>query len=281
MVVDEMSDAAVDRLFHALADATRRDIVRRVLVAEHSVSELARDYPISVTAVQKHVLVLEEAGLVTKRRHGREQRVAGQPAALQRAQRLLDAYEQLWRDRLDRMNDVLAQDPTRRHPMSVTSIDKNTEQLTMTVGGVRRARRARLAAVGRPAPARALVGTAHLPRHRRRPRPHRRRARELLHDRAGGEQPHGYWTVLEVDPPRLLVVEDGFADDNGAPNPEMPTGVLRVEITDRPGGVTMTIASRFPSLEAMEQMLEMGMEEGLREAMGQIDDVLGVVRPTA
>jgi DNA-binding transcriptional ArsR family regulator len=109
MVVDLFTDAEVDRLFRALADATRRDIVRRVLVAEHSVSELARDYPMSVTAVQKHVAVLEEAGLVTKRRHGREQRVAGQPAALRRAQQLLDAYEQLWRHRIDRMTDVLAE----------------------------------------------------------------------------------------------------------------------------------------------------------------------------
>jgi DNA-binding transcriptional ArsR family regulator len=109
MVVDEVTDAEVDRLFHALADATRRDIVRRVLVAEHSVSELARDYPMSVTAVQKHVAVLEGAGLVTKRRLGREQRVAGQPGALHRAQALLDAYEQLWRHRFDRMGDVLAE----------------------------------------------------------------------------------------------------------------------------------------------------------------------------
>ena len=83
MVVDAGTDAEVDRLFHALADATRRDIVRRVLVAEESVSGLARDYPMSVTAVQKHVAVLEEAGLVVKRRRGREQRVAGQPAPLQ------------------------------------------------------------------------------------------------------------------------------------------------------------------------------------------------------
>ena len=110
MVVDQLTDTEADRLFHALADATRRDIVRRVLVAEHSVSALARDYPMSVTAVQKHVAVLEEAGLVTKRKHGRELRVAGQPAALRRAQQLLDAYEELWRDRIDRMTDVLADD---------------------------------------------------------------------------------------------------------------------------------------------------------------------------
>jgi len=80
--------------------------------------------------------------------------------------------------------------------------------------------------------------------------------------------------VLEVEPPRLLVVEDGFADETGAPNPDMPTMVMRVEIADRPGGVTMTIASRFPSLEAMEQVLAMGMEEGIREAAGQIDAIL-------
>jgi DNA-binding transcriptional ArsR family regulator len=110
MVVDPLTDAEVDRLFHALADATRRDIVRRVLVAEHSVSGLARDYPMSVTAVQKHVAVLAEAGLVTKRRHGRELRVTGRPAGLRRAQQLLGAYEQLWRERIDRMTGLLAED---------------------------------------------------------------------------------------------------------------------------------------------------------------------------
>jgi DNA-binding transcriptional ArsR family regulator len=110
MVVDQFTEADVDRLFHALADRTRRDIVRRVIVAEHSVSGLARHYPLSVTAVQKHVAVLEEAGLVTRRRQGREQRVAGQPQALRRAQQLLDAYEELWRQRIDRMTDVLDQD---------------------------------------------------------------------------------------------------------------------------------------------------------------------------
>jgi DNA-binding transcriptional ArsR family regulator len=110
MVVDDLTDTEVDRLFHALADRTRRDIVRRALLAEHSVSELARSYPMSVTAVQKHVAVLEEAGLVAKRRHGREQRVVGIPAALRRAQELLDAYEQLWRSRVDRMSDVLEND---------------------------------------------------------------------------------------------------------------------------------------------------------------------------
>lgn len=111
MVVDfPLSDSEVDRLFHALADATRRDIVRVVMVEERSVSELARRYPMSVTAVQKHVCVLEEAGLVPRRRHGREMRVSGDVAAVRRAQRLLDALEDLWRHRLDRMQALLDED---------------------------------------------------------------------------------------------------------------------------------------------------------------------------
>jgi uncharacterized protein YndB with AHSA1/START domain len=96
-----------------------------------------------------------------------------------------------------------------------------------------------------------------------------------------GDQARGWWNVLEVEAPRLLVVEDGFADETGAPNPAMPTMVMRVEITDRPGGVTMTIVSRFPSVEAMQQLIAMGMEEGLQQAMGQIDAILaGAPAPT-
>jgi uncharacterized protein YndB with AHSA1/START domain len=94
-----------------------------------------------------------------------------------------------------------------------------------------------------------------------------------------GDQPHGWWNVLEAEPPRLLVLEDGFADETGAPNAAMPTMVMRVEITDRPGGVTMTMTTRFPSLEAMEQLIGMGMEEGLQLAMGQIDAILADAPP--
>lgn len=116
MVVDEIADADVDRLFHALADGTRRDIVRTALDTELSVSTLARRYPVSLTAVQKHVAVLEQAGLVTKRRQGRETRVVGQMDAIRRAQRLLDTLEQVWRGRVDRMQELLAQDERRRDP---------------------------------------------------------------------------------------------------------------------------------------------------------------------
>ena len=106
-MVVELTHAEVDRLFHALADATRRDIVREVLLGERSVSELARRYPISLTAVQKHVAVLEGAGLVRKRRQGREQRVSCRTEAIERAQHVLADYEQLWRDRFDRMTTIL------------------------------------------------------------------------------------------------------------------------------------------------------------------------------
>ncbi len=111
MVVGEvLADADVDRIFQALADATRRDIVRRTLIAEETVSQLAQDYAMSFAAVQKHVAVLERAGLVTKRTHGRERLVRGNPAMIQRAQALLDSYEQLWRARIARLDALLADD---------------------------------------------------------------------------------------------------------------------------------------------------------------------------
>lgn len=96
-----------DRVFHALADPTRRDIVGAVLVREHSVSALARRYPMSFAAVQKHVAVLEAAGLVIKRRRGREALVRGDIDRLRDARRALDAFEQLWRDRVAQMDEIL------------------------------------------------------------------------------------------------------------------------------------------------------------------------------
>ncbi|MFL5537888.1 MAG: ArsR/SmtB family transcription factor [Longimicrobiaceae bacterium] len=102
----------VDLLFHALADATRRDIVRRTMDDSFSVSTLARDYPMSFAAVQKHVAVLERAGLVTKQRRGREHLVAGNPAALRAAHDALDRLELVWRERVARMDDLLATDPS-------------------------------------------------------------------------------------------------------------------------------------------------------------------------
>ena len=110
MVVELLSPPQTDKVFHALADATRRDIVRTVLLQEHSVSALARRYPMSFAAVQKHVAVLEEAGLVTKRRRGRESLVRGDIDRVRDARSALDAFEQRWRDRIGRIEDFLAGD---------------------------------------------------------------------------------------------------------------------------------------------------------------------------
>ena len=106
MVVDP------DRVFHALADATRRDSLVRTLAAEASGSALARHYPMSLAAVQKHVGVLEGAGLVTKHRRGREQLVRGEIATIRRTTVLLQQLEDLWRGRIDRIGELLAEDPT-------------------------------------------------------------------------------------------------------------------------------------------------------------------------
>lgn len=111
MVVELLSPPAADDVFHALADPTRRDIVRTVLVQERSISALARRYPMSVPAVQKHVAVLERAGLVTKHRRGRESLVRGEISRVLEARRALDALEQLWRDRVTKMDRILAEDP--------------------------------------------------------------------------------------------------------------------------------------------------------------------------
>jgi DNA-binding transcriptional ArsR family regulator len=114
MVVQlELTDDDVNRIFRALADATRRDIVRRTLVDEVSVSQLAESYDMSFAAVQKHVAVLEEAKLVTKQPRGRERMVRGDLERIRLAQRLLDQFEQLWRSRIDRLDALLDEEPTK------------------------------------------------------------------------------------------------------------------------------------------------------------------------
>ena len=99
----------LDRLFGALADGTRRDIVRRAIAGEEGVAELAAHYPMSFAAVQKHVAVLERAGLVIKERIGRRKVVRTQVEGLRQVQRLLDRYEELWHDRVDRMTNIINQ----------------------------------------------------------------------------------------------------------------------------------------------------------------------------
>src|SRR5215217_1855036 len=103
-----------DRVFAALADATRRDIVRRAIAGEEGVAEIATHYPMSFAAVQKHVAVLERAGLVGKERIGRRKVVRTQQSGLLVAQQLLDQYEELWRGRIQRMTGIL-KEPKEAH----------------------------------------------------------------------------------------------------------------------------------------------------------------------
>jgi DNA-binding transcriptional ArsR family regulator len=103
-----ISPADADRIFAALADATRRDIVRRAIDGQEGVAELAEHYPMSFAAVQKHIAVLERAGLITKERVGRRKVVRIQVEGLLVARRLLDQYEDLWRGRVGRMSELIA-----------------------------------------------------------------------------------------------------------------------------------------------------------------------------
>ena len=106
---EALSDVEIDRIFRALSDSTRRDILARAIEPEQSVSALARHYEISLTAVQKHVAVLERAALVSKHRTGREQLVAAERNTLRRAARLLEQYEQLWIQRATKIAEILAE----------------------------------------------------------------------------------------------------------------------------------------------------------------------------
>jgi DNA-binding transcriptional ArsR family regulator len=108
MVVSMQTAADFDRVFAALADATRRDIVRRAIAGQEGVAELAGHYTMSFAAVQKHVAVLERAGLITKQRIGRRKLVRTNVVGLGAAQGLLDRYEELWRGRIDRMSEIIS-----------------------------------------------------------------------------------------------------------------------------------------------------------------------------
>ena len=101
-----------DALFHALADRTRRDILRRSVDGELSVSALAEAYPMSFAAVQKHVAVLEKVGLVTKRKQGRALLVRSEPSAVDRARRALDQLAEIWQGRVERMAALLDEPDT-------------------------------------------------------------------------------------------------------------------------------------------------------------------------
>ncbi|WOC11204.1 ArsR/SmtB family transcription factor [Gordonia sp. MP11Mi] len=111
----ESDEDRADALFHALSDRTRRDILRRVLAGEHSVSTLAEKYDMSFAAVQKHVAVLEKAGLLTKRRDGRRQLASGDVAAVRSVSSMLSDIEQIWRGRIARIDELLAVDESENN----------------------------------------------------------------------------------------------------------------------------------------------------------------------
>lgn len=109
-MTDDDSEDRADAMFHALADRTRRDIMRRVLSGPQSVSALAAKYDMSFAAVQKHVAVLERAGLLTKRRNGREQLASGDVQAVRSVASMLTELEQVWRGRIARIDELIASD---------------------------------------------------------------------------------------------------------------------------------------------------------------------------
>ncbi|GCA98115.1 helix-turn-helix transcriptional regulator [Mycolicibacterium sp. NCC-Tsukiji] len=129
MVVDTFreafTDAEIDRIFHALADATRRDIVARTMRSDQSVSALTRGYDMSFAAVQKHVAVLAGAALVHKERRGREQLVRAVPETLHRAGVLLERYAALWHDRAATIEAILAEDGYPPHQTSSSTTAHN------------------------------------------------------------------------------------------------------------------------------------------------------------
>lgn len=89
-----------------------------------------------------------------------------------------------------------------------------------------------------------------------------------------GEKAHGWWRFLAIDEPRNLEFEDGFSDDSGIPDPDMRTAHARVTFEAEADGTLLTIVSGFASAEDLQQVLGMGMEEGMKQALGQIDDIL-------
>jgi DNA-binding transcriptional ArsR family regulator len=100
-------ESDIDDIFHALADTTRRDILRRSIIRSHTISSLAKDYEMSFTAVAKHVNVLSKSGLIIKYKIGREQTIEANIQKVEHIRTLLESYESLWRDRFERLDDLL------------------------------------------------------------------------------------------------------------------------------------------------------------------------------
>ena len=275
MVVDLLSPDA-DRLFAALGDRTRRDILTRVLREEQSVSALARHFPVSLTAVQKHVAVLVAADLVSKRRHGREQLVSGNPATLRDAAALLDALEQTWRHRLDAIDDLLSPPTNGARPLPVTDVNKDLDALTLTMTADYDAPVERVWQVwSDPQLIQRWWGPPTYP------------ATFTDHELAAGhrspyfmtgpegDQHHGWMEFREVDEPKRIVFTDGFCSADGQPDPTLPVSTSEITFEPRAdGGTRLVLVGRYQSREDFERVLEMGMEQGMTQAVGQIDALL-------
>src|SRR5690606_5596714 len=213
MVVDQrpgigLTDEEVDRIFHALADSTRRDILRRSLSGALSVSELAAAYDMSFAAVQKHVAVLEGAGLVTKEPEGRKRLVSGNPETIAKAQALMDAYEEIWRKRVERLDAVLADDWSKgsRNAHRISG----QEDRGASHDGRRRLPRPRRAPLGRlrrPTAAGEVLGPGRVPGHLHPSRHVPGRALPVRHD---GPQRRNLSRILgvRVDRPAQVVRGD-------------------------------------------------------------------------
>ena len=242
---------------------------------EEGVAELAEHYPMSFAAVQKHVAILERAGLVTKVRIGRRKVVRTNVEGLRRARRLLDRYEELWRGRIDRMTATRHRSQGGRR-MTVTAVRKDPQTLTMTIDAEFEASPERVWQLwADPRQLERWWGPPTYP------------ATFTSHDLAPGGRVEYHMTGPEGDQPPAtgtssrsirrgrLVFRDGFANDDGSPNTDIPRDDARVTIEEIDSGRTrMSIESLFPSTEAMEQVLAMGIEEGLKQAIGQIDAIL-------
>ena len=253
----------MDRLFHALADATRRDIVRRVLDGEQSISDLARRYPMSMTAVQKHVAVLEGAGWSRSTDGDASSGSAGgwtpctEPGASSTSTNdsgvTVSSASATCSPSRTKENlherDGCGEGPGRvdddrhRRVRRHGSIGRGNCGLTpasWSGGGVRPPTRRPSSSTSSPSVVVTYFMTS-----------------------PEGDRFHGWWEVIEAEPPRDLLVEDGFADAEGTPNPDLPSTLMRIRIEDRPsGGVLVTIVSTFPTIEALQQLLAMGMAEG-------------------
>ena len=279
----EAREDRADAWFHALADRTRRDILRRVLAGEHSVSGLAQSYDMSFAAVQKHVAVLERAGLLTKRRQGREALASGDVEAVRSVGLMLTELEALWRGRISRMDELFAAEP-HPHPyphrglitMPVTDVHHDLDALTLTINA------------DFAAPVDRVWGVYADPRQLERVwGPPGYPATFVDHELAPGGRmtyymtsPEGarfyaYWTINEVAEPTGFSFNDGFAlDETFAPNPEMPVATNVYSFTEADGGTRATFVGTYDSAEALQKVLDMGVVEGSTAAINQIDDLL-------